>query len=202
MRNLTRLSELLLLTLLPTLLSCVSAPGVGTQRPRLTPELLWKLGRVSDPQLSPDGRSLLYTVRTYDLEANAGSSQIFMRQLSEQRTVQITKEASNWNPRWSVQGTQVAFLSTASGAPQIWVMDLVGAEVGRRRQVSKHPGGVANMAWSPDGRHFSFTAAVKLERDIHDLYPDLPKADAKIFDDLLIRHWDHWRDGNYSHLFV
>ena len=68
------------LSLLPllALLSCVSAPGVDAQ-PRLTPELLWKLRRVSDPQLSPDGLSLLYTLRTYDLVANAGTSQIFLR---------------------------------------------------------------------------------------------------------------------------
>ncbi|MHC4514723.1 MAG: alpha/beta hydrolase family protein [Planctomycetota bacterium] len=192
------------LSLLPflALLSCVSTPVVDAQGQRLTPELLWKLGRVGDPQLSADGRHLLYTVRTYDLQANKGRTQIFLRDLRKQQAVQITKESSNWNPRWSAQGDRVAFLSSRSGSAQIWVMDLKDATPGALRQVTRHKGGVANMAWSPDDRHFSFTAGVKLDKDIHDRYPDLPKADARIFDDLLIRHWDRWRDGKYSHLFV
>ncbi|MEE9127465.1 MAG: prolyl oligopeptidase family serine peptidase, partial [Planctomycetota bacterium] len=191
------------LSLLPllALLSCVSAPGVDAQ-PRLTPELLWRLRRLSDPQLSPDGLSLLYALRTYDLVANAGTSQIFLRDLKRRTAVQLTQEGSNWNPRWSAEGSQVAFLSTATGSSQIWMMELVVGKPGQRRQVTRHDVGVANMAWSPDDRHFSFTASVKLDKDIHDLYPDLPKADARIFDDLLIRHWDRWRDGTYSHLFV
>ena len=52
------------------------------------------------------------------------------------------------------------------------------------------------------GLDFSFTAEVQLDDDVHDLHPDLPKANAKIYDSLLIRHWDQWKEGRYSHLFV
>jgi len=211
--SLLALPALLAQPLLLGLLSCVGVPVAADQhqaadarhrQDRLTPELLWKLGRVSDPQLSPDGRHLLYAVRTYDLEANKGTTQIFLRDLRKKGPagVQLTGRGSNWSARWSARGERVAFLSTRSGSAQIWVIELAHGKAGEPRQVTRHAGGVANMAWSPDDRHFSFTAGVKLEKDIHDLYPDLPKADARIFDDLLIRHWDRWRDGKYSHLFV
>ncbi|MEE2886695.1 MAG: prolyl oligopeptidase family serine peptidase, partial [Planctomycetota bacterium] len=167
---------------------------------RMTPELLWKLGRVSDPQVSVEGARLLYSIRTYDLEQNSGRSQVFLMDTAAGKTQQITEDGSNWSARWSPTGAQrVAFLSTRSGAAQIHVMDL-GTRVVRR--VTSHPGGVSNMAWSPTGTHFSFTAEVKMDPDVASMFPDLPKAVARIYDDLMIRHWDRWNEGTYSHLFV
>lgn len=166
---------------------------------RLTPELLWKLGRVGEPQPSPDGKSLLYSVRTYDLAANSGISQIHLLDLASGTSRQLTMEGSNSGAQWSKDGKQIAFLSTRSGAPQIHVMPIDGGEA---RQVTRREGGVANLAWSPTNTHFSFTAEVQLDPDVHDLYPDLPHASGAIFDRLPIRHWDEWKSGKYSHLFV
>ncbi len=166
---------------------------------RLTPELLWKLGRVSDVQASPDGKALLYQVRRYDLAANSGETQVWRLDLSTMQHKQLTTVGSNFGARWSPDGKQIAFLSTRSGSAQIHVLDVSGGEA---RQVTEHQGGVSNLQWSPDGKWFSFTASVKLDRDVHDMFPDLPKADARIYDDLMIRHWDQWEDGSYSHLFV
>jgi dipeptidyl aminopeptidase/acylaminoacyl peptidase len=167
---------------------------------RLTPELLWQLGRVSDPALAPGGKQLAYVVRTYDLAANTGRSQVFVLDMSRAGPGrQCTDQGSNDSPMWSPDGSQLAFVSTAGGAPQIYVMPATG---GAPRQVTQQLGGVANARWSPDGKNFLFTSDVKLDADEHDRNPDLPKTTARAYDDLMIRHWDTWNDGTYSHLFV
>jgi len=166
---------------------------------RLTPELLWDLRRVSDPQPSPDGRSLLYGVRTYELSANKGEAQLFLQDIGSGKKRQLTTVGSNFAGRWSPDGKTIAFLSTRGGAPQIYTVAVDGGEA---RQVTTRPGGVANMSWSPAGDRVAFTAHVALDPVAHDMHPDLPHADVKVYDELLVRHWDEWKDGSYSHLFV
>lgn len=183
------------ITLAVLLLALPSLPA----QDRLTPELLWKLRRVSDPQPSPDGASLLFGVRTYELAENKGQTQLYLLDLESKEKRQLTTQGSNFSGRWSPDGDTVAFLSTRSGAPQIYTMPIDGGEA---RQMTSRAGGVANMAWSPTGDHFSFTAHVKLDPDVQDRFPDLPQADAKVYDELLVRHWNEWKDGTYSHLFV
>ena len=167
---------------------------------RLNPKLLWELRRVSDPQVDPSGQLLLYSVRSYSLDDNAGVTQLHLLDMASGDRRQLTHEGSNWSGRWSPDGTRIAFLSTRGDSPQIY--SLTVKAVGEVERITNHPGGVANMAWSPKGTHFSFTAEVKLDADVRDRYPDLPKARAAIFDSLMIRHWDQWREGSYSHLFV
>ena len=166
---------------------------------RLTPEMLFALKRVSDPQLSPDGKHLLFNQREYDLAANRGRGQIWMLDPATGALRQLTSAGSNSGAVWSPDGRSIAFVSTRDGDAQIYTLAIDGGEALR---VGSVPGGVENLGWSPDGKWFSFTSRVKLDPDVHDLYPDLPKADAQIYDDLMIRHWDGWRDGTYSHLFV
>ena len=169
---------------------------------RLTPELLWKLARVGAPQVSGDGRHVAFTVRTYELAKNKGVTQIHLLDLeaNDAQPRVLTSGGSNFSPRWSPDSQSLAFLSTRDGAPQIYVLDL--GKPGEARQVTTHEGGVANIAWSPTGQHFSFTASVTMEKSLHELYPDLPMTDAKVYEDLFVRRWDQWEDGDYTHVFV
>ncbi len=185
--------------ILPGLLVALVSLTHAVAQARMSPELLWKLGRVSDPQLSPDGERVLYHVRRYDLAENHGATQIHLLDLSSGESRELTHDGNNSNARWSPDGTTIAFLSNRSGSSQIHVMPATGGEA---TKISDHPGGVSNLAWSPQGKLFSFTAAVQIDAQLIDLYPDLPRANARLYDDLLVRHWDAWQDGSYSHLFV
>ncbi len=162
------------------------------------------MGRVSDLQVSPDGRFVLYHLRRYELADNRGRTELrrLDRQTGEDALLLDGRSASN--ARWSPDGARLAFVAPSSGGdhegtPQIWVGSREGTDVAC---VTDHPGGVSNVSWSPDGAMFSFTAAVRLEPTLAEQHPDLPLAEARIYDDLMVRHWDSWKDGTYSHLFV
>ena len=180
------------------------ASGAAAQGRRLTPEMLWDLGRVADPQVSPDGRFVLYHVRSYDLAANRGSTVIRRLERSSGEDVTIPFGRSASGARWSPDGSRLAFLASSVdgehvGTTQVFVSDADGSDA---KRVTDHAGGVSNLAWSPDGQQFSFTATVRLAPTLVDQHPDLPLAEARVYDDLMVRHWDTWKDGTYSHLFV
>jgi dipeptidyl aminopeptidase/acylaminoacyl peptidase len=89
--------------------------------------------------------------------------------------------------------------SEASGDPQIWVLDV---ESGTTKQLSDIKDGVANLKIAPTGKHVAFTLDVKLDPTVNELYKDLPKADARIIDSLMYRHWNQWHDYKYSHVHI
>lgn len=172
---------------------------LSAQQPGLlTPELLVQLVKVGEPALSPDGTLLLYSARRTDLAQDRSVAEIRSLQLADGTDTALPLAGSCWSPMWSADGKTMAFVSTAGGSAQIWLQPVGG----KARQLTDHPGGVDNVKWSPDGAHFLFTAEVKVDADLHDKHPDLPKANARAYDDLMVRHWDTWKDGSYSHLFV
>ncbi|MCC6669850.1 MAG: S9 family peptidase [Planctomycetes bacterium] len=186
--------------LLVLVASCLAVVGsVARAQERLTPELLFQLRRVSDPQVSPDGRQVLYHVRTVDLARNRGETQLFVASTAGGGRRQLTFHGSNSNGRWAPDGRSIAFLSTRGGAPQVYVMPCDGGEA---RQVSDQAGGVQGLLWSPKGTHLAYVAEVQVDPTMQQRHPDLPLARAEVYDGLMIRHWDEWRSGRYSHLFV
>jgi dipeptidyl aminopeptidase/acylaminoacyl peptidase len=165
-----------------------------------TSEDLMSLRRISEIQVSPDGGWILYTLKTPFLEGNSSSTDIWAVKSDGSANLQITTHGSaDYNPRWSPDGKQIAFLSTRTLDPQIFVMDF---PKGEPKQITDVKGGVANISWSPDGKYFSFTSEVKLDKDLVDKYPKQFMAKMRIYDKLPVRHWDEWIDGSYSHLFV
>ncbi|MEJ2343519.1 MAG: S9 family peptidase [Gemmatimonadales bacterium] len=166
----------------------------------LTPELLWSLPRVGAPSVSPDGRMIAFGVTRYDVEANKGNADLYLIPVAGGEPVLLAgtehrESAATWRP----DGEWVGFLSNESESTQLWEIRPDGSG---KRQVTDVEGGISNFLYSPDGRHVSFTRNVKVGRTTADLHPDLPEADVRIIDDLMYRHWDHWRDGEYRHLFI
>ena len=96
------------------------------------------------------------------------------------------KESS---PTWRPDGKKIGFLSPKSGDMQLWEMDPDGSNPVQITQVTS---GITGFKYSPDGSHLLYTADVKVEKDVHDLFPDLPKANAFLKTDLMYKHWDEW----------
>lgn len=167
----------------------------------LTPESLWKLGRVADPQVSPTGDKVLYSIRTYNLATNKGNTDIWMYDIRKNLVSAISTDSSNESmPRWSSDGLIIYFLNDAGGSSQLWS---VGVDGTNKKQNSKLENDINLYGISPSGTMIWIAQDVKLDNYFgRDKYSDLPKSTGKIYDDLMMRHWDSWSDGSYSHIFV
>ncbi|HFA50368.1 MAG TPA: S9 family peptidase [Bacteroidetes bacterium] len=161
----------------------------------LTPEALWQLGRVGLNDLSPDGKTAVYSVRHYDLEANSGSSDLFAVATDGSGSPrQLTNlPGSEGDAQFRPDGKKIGFLHKG----QLWEMNLDGSNA---TQVSNLK--MNGYHYSPDGKKILFIADVKYDQTTLDKHPDLKKADAKIIDGLMYRHWTEWEDGQYSNIFV
>src|ERR1700722_19753104 len=156
----------------------------------MVPETLWKLGRVSDPQLSPDGKVIVYNIRSYSLQANKGHSDIYRINVDGSGKMLLAGDSVNYtSPRWSKDGNKVFFLCNKSGSNQIWIMNSDGSN---KAQASNYGSDISNYSISPNEGKVWFTADVKLDKSVADIYPDLPKATGRIIDNLMYRHWDTW----------
>lgn len=165
---------------------------------RYTPELLWKLGRVSDVQVSPDNVSIIFGITWYDLTENKGNRNLYTLALSGGQPEQVTSfKGSETNGIYRPDGKKIAFLSSESGSSQIWEANPDGSEA---LKISEIEGDITGFAYSPDGKKILFTKRVKLDKTPNENYPDLPKANVRIEDDLMYRHWDSWSDYSYSHM--
>lgn len=176
----------------------ISLPVSGQQR--LTPETLWKLGRISDVRVSPDGNSVLYGVTRYDLEENKGIRDIYVMPASGGEAVNITSsDVSESSAIWRPDGGRIGFLRPVDGAMQLFEMDPDGSNV---VQLTTIEGGITGFGYSPGTEHIYYTKRVKVIDDTKDRHPDLQKSNAFLADDLMYRHWDRWHDGRFSHIFI
>jgi dipeptidyl aminopeptidase/acylaminoacyl peptidase len=174
----------------------------------LTAADLNSLARVSDPQVSPDGRYVVYVQRETDLEANRGRNDLWLLDLDAQnpRPRKLTQHsASDTHPRWSVDGASIYFLSARTGVNQVWRLPFNGGEA---VQITDYPLDVSAFGFSRKGEHIA--VAMEVFRDCPDLKCTRERLDgaarskvsARTFDRLFVRHWDTWGSGMRSNLFV
>lgn len=187
-----------------TLAACRSTEPSTMEKlpPRMTPELLWKLGRVSGGALDPTGEQVLYSVTRYELSENKGTTNLWLVDLESGEARRLTDEsASESAAQWvsTPDGVRIYHLAKRGddATTQCWSLD---PETGDLDQVTAVEGGIANLVVAPSGDRIAFTIQVKLDRTIEERYPDLPQADARIIDGLMYRHWNAWRDQEYTHL--
>ncbi len=167
----------------------------------LTPEVMWKMGRIGSSSVSPDGKTVLYTTTWYNMAENRGVTNIFTVPAEGGEPVQLTDNAGNDSaPQWSADGSQIYFLSDRSGDSQIWIMNADGSGM---KQLSSIEGGVEGFGVSPTGNDFFYVQSVHVKNiESKDVHPDMDKSKALIYDDLMARHWDYWDRGYYKHIFV
>lgn len=166
----------------------------------LDEKILWYMGRLSDVQVSPDGKTLLYAVTYYDYRTNSGNTELYTMPAAGGEATRITvSEQSEMQPIWRPDGKKIAYLYPNDKGVQIWEADPDGKNA---KAISNVDGDINGFGYAPDMKHICYFKNVRIEPTIEERYPDLPNANAMIYDDLMYRHWNYWADGTYSHLFV
>jgi len=158
----------------------------------MTPEILWKFGRLGSFSLSPDGLQVVYDVTDYDLQTEARRTNIFKISSAGSDPVQLTSDGGS-SPQWFNDGRSLAYVKegnlitmNADGSEKRMVEDLKDFEL---------------FSISPAGNKIYFTRRVKIDRTTNEKH-GLPKARVRIIDDLMYRHWNYWSDYSCSHIFV
>jgi len=163
------------------------------------------MDRIAEPAVSPDGKWIVFSLRTTDMDANRGRTDLWLVDLDGKVLRRLTSDAAaDFNPRWSPDGKAVFFLSTRSGSSQVW---RIAPDGGEAEQVSRLPLDVSNLVVSPDGKTLAFSMEVfpglcpdKTKQKLDEI--GSRKASGRLYDRLFIRHWDTWKDGRRNHVFV
>lgn len=192
-----------------SILAALATVSLGGQTRRaMTIEDLIVAPRIADPQLSPDGKTVLFVRTTTDGKTGRRNADIYSVPADGSRApgAIVEGEKTETNPRWSPDGKRFAFLSNRDGAMQVYVADADGGNV--RKVTGLHAGAQAPIVWSGDGSTIAF---------VSDVFPDCADeaCNAQRYkaaeDDpvkvhhltrLLYRHWDSWRENIRHHVFV
>jgi dipeptidyl aminopeptidase/acylaminoacyl peptidase len=187
--------------------------NAADKRPMTIDDLL-AFKRVSDPQISPDGKLVAYVVGEVDKEANKIPSSIWLAATdgkSEPKRLTNAAGKKDSHPRWRPDGKSILFQSNRSGENQLW---LIGVDGGEAVQLTTFSTGASDAVWSRDGKQVAFVSAVYPE------YSEKPFKEsdalnkkrkeeieknpvkAKVFTKLFYRHWDEYVEDKRQHLFV
>jgi len=196
------------------LLLAVAVPAAAQKHP-FTFEDMMKLKRVEEPEPSPDGKWVLFAAVDVDLAANTRTPHVWVVPLAGGQERKIIFDQDADRPRWAPDGKRFAFISTKEGGSQVWIADFDGASgvVTRKHQLTTAPLGASGELWSPDGKHILFVADAYPECEGNTQQEDNcirqkeqekkdSKVQAQIFTHLLYRHWNAYKEGRRSHLFV
>jgi dipeptidyl aminopeptidase/acylaminoacyl peptidase len=191
------------------LAAAIAAVGGGNAtapaKRAITFEDLISLDRISEVQISPDGKWVVYHISRPDKAANRSVNNIWIIPTAGGAPRQLTRSGRDSSPRWSPDGKTLAFLSSREGTPQVYLLNIEGGEAAALTHLST---GADNVQWSPDGKLLAFTSEVYPDcRDDacnsqRDAEREKSKVKARLYDHLLYRHWTTWSEGKRSHLFI
>jgi dipeptidyl aminopeptidase/acylaminoacyl peptidase len=191
-------------TAVSLLLTGYLAGGTALAEP-FTADHLVRLDRVGTPGLSPDGTRVVYTVRKTDMDANKGRYDLWWTRVSDGRTHRLTThEANDTEPAWSPDGKYVYFLSSRNDSSQVWRIPLDGGEA---TQVTNLSLDVGTFRLPASGSHLVVSLEAYLECEnlectrARDEVREKNPTTGMVYDQLFMRHWDHWLTEKRSRLF-
>ena len=153
-------------------------------------DALEALGRVTDPQVSPDGSKVLFGISYESVEQNKSNNELYVIDIKGGEPQRLTRTADSENSAvWIDNGNKIAYLASDGESTQLYVMSADGKG---KTKVSNVEEGIEGFLFSADEKKVVMIGRVKYDRTPADVYPDLPKANARIIDDLMYKHWDQW----------
>ena len=163
---------------------------IEIQDGHMTPEVLLSLGRLSDPQLSPDGKTILYGVSYTSIEENRSVRNLYTIPAGGGTPAALTLDGKSISAaKWSKDGSAIFFLQGG----QLWKAPYRDGRLGKRVKLTDVPAGVDDYALSPDESQLMYVSSVHSAVEVpSDSDPLLDKASAYATEDLMYRHWDHW----------
>jgi len=194
-------------------LFCCSLAGFAQTKRPFTFEDMMQLKRIGEPIVSSDGKWVGFAAVDVNLEENTRKPHLWIVPIAggEARRLTAADGSGEDRVRFAPESKRILFESSRDGGSQIWVQDFdsaTGTLTGSPRRVTTISTEASGGLWSPDGKNILFVSEV---------YPDCKddacnkqrddeqaksKVKAKIFTQLMFRHWNHYFDGKYSHLFI
>lgn len=166
-----------------------------------TPEVMWKMANMGSAELSPDGRSVAYSLTRYNLSQNRSSTSLWVQPFEGGEPRQLTEWGErDGSPQWSADGSKIYFLSSREKGTQLWSISPEGEDMAR---ITNIKGGISGYGVTKSGDRMWYSASVEVKPiRSKKLYEDMPESKVLIYDDLMVRHWNSWDTGSYVHLFV
>lgn len=174
-------------------------PASAHEGQHMTPEMMLSLARVGASSLSPDGKTIIYSVGFPNIKENKIRTELFSIASNGTGRRQLTQGIAGLHgARWIQQGRRISYISSESGEPQVWTMAPDGTD---RKQVTRIEGGLSDYLFSPDETKLAYIKEISFGKSTKEVYPDLPKATGRIVTDLMYKHWDEWVE-TIPHIFI